>query len=137
MSDKRKATCPAPNAVIAACRTRLPALHAQSPAAGYGQIIAEGLALLARASEAAPKLIDLCHSKYPQFNQAISTHIPVSVREQARQLKRARSFRSFQEIYLEAVLASLIDHGVLTAELDAQSGDGEPPERAAARRRAA
>jgi hypothetical protein len=68
---------------------------------------------------------------------AATTHIPAAVREQARQLKRARSFRSFQEIYLEAMLASLVDRGLLTAELDAKSGDGEPPEGAAARRRAA
>lgn len=137
MSDKRKATCPAPSVVIAACHKRLPGLHARSPAAGYAQIIAEGVALLARASEAAPKLADLCHSKYPQFDQVISTHIPAAVREQARQLKRARAFGSFQQLYLEAVLASLVDRGLLTAALDAKPGDGEPAEGEAARRRAA
>jgi hypothetical protein len=137
MSDKRKATCPAPSAVIAACRKRFPALDAHSPAAGYAQIIVEGVALLARASEAAPKLVDLCHSKYPRFDQAISTHIPAAVREQARQLKRARAFGSFQEIYLEAVLASLVDRGQLTAALETKPEALQPGEREAARRRAA
>jgi hypothetical protein len=132
MSDKRKATCPAPSAVIKACRKHLPALHARSPAAGYAQIIAEGIALLARASEAAPELIDVCHSKYARFDEVISTHIPAAVREQARQLKRARSFGSFQEFYLEAILASLVDRDVLTAGLDVKPGDRElgGPERA-------
>jgi hypothetical protein len=95
------------------------------------------VALLARASEAAPELVDLCHSKYPRFDQVISTYIPAAVREQARQLKRVRSFGSFQEIYLEAGLAALVDRGLLTAGRDAKAGDGEPPEREAARRRAA
>jgi hypothetical protein len=103
MSDKRKATCPAPSSVIAACHRRVAALQARSPAAGYAQIIAEGVALLARRSETAPKVIELCRSKYPQFGQVISTCIPAALREQARQLKRARTFGSFQDVYLEAV----------------------------------
>ncbi len=137
MSDKRKATCPAPSAVIEACRKRLPALHARSPAAGYAQIIAEGIALLARAGEAAPKLVDLCRRKYRPFDRAISTHIPAALREQARQLKRARSFASLQEIYLEGVLVALVERGLLTAGLDTATGEREPPEPKAARRRAA
>jgi len=127
MSDKRKATCLAPNAVVTACSGRSAALHAHSPAAGCALIIAEGLALLARASETAPKLVDLCHRKYPSFDRVIATHIPASLREQARQLKRARSFSSFQELYLEAVLASLVDRGLLTAGLDIKPEDAEPP----------
>ncbi len=131
MSDKRKVTCPAPSAVVAACHKRYPALSARSPAAGYTQIIAEGITLLTRANEAAPKLINLCRGKFPRFDQEISTHIPASVREQARQLKRARGFGSFQELYLEAVLASLVERGLLTAGLDAKPDDGEPHRRAA------
>jgi hypothetical protein len=95
------------------------------------------VALLARANETAPKLVDLCRGKYPHFDQAISTHIPAAVREQARQLKRARAFASFQEFYLEAVLASLVDRGLLTAGLDPKPGDGESAEPTAAPRRAA
>jgi hypothetical protein len=137
MSDKKKATCPAPSAIVAACDKRLLALQARSPAAGYAQIIAEGLAILARAGGAAPKLAQLCHGKYPQFDRIISTHIPATLREQARQLKQARAFGSFQEIYLEAILEALVDRGLLTAGLDAKSGDGEPAEPQSAHRRAA
>jgi hypothetical protein len=137
MPEKRKAACPAPSAVVAACDKRLLALQARSPAVGYAQIIAEGMTLLARAGESAPKLIDLCHLKYPQLDRKISTHIPVALREQARQLKRARGFGSFQEIYLEAVLRALVDRGLLTAGLDATPGDDEPADGDSARRRAA
>jgi hypothetical protein len=137
MSDKRKATCPAPSAVVAACAKRLSALPARSPAAGYAQIIAEGIALLARAGEAAPKLAQLCHSKYPRFERTISTYVPAALREQVRQLKRARGFGSFQEVYLEAVLAALVDRGLLTPALDAKLGDAEPTAPEAAHRRAA
>jgi hypothetical protein len=49
---------------------------------------------------------------------AISTHIPASVREQARHLKRERAFASFQELYLEAILGSLIKRGLLNRKLD-------------------
>lgn len=127
MSDKRRATCPAPSAIVAACHRCSAAMHAYSPAAGYAKIIAEGVTLLTRATGAGPKLIDLCRSKYPHFDRVIATHIPAAVREQARQLKRVRAFGSFQEIYLEAVLASLVDRGLLTAGLDAKTGDAEPP----------
>jgi hypothetical protein len=137
MSDKRKATCPVPSAVIAACRRRFPALHARSPAAGFAQIIAEGFALLARAGETAPKRAELCHSKYRDFDQVISTHIPAALREQARQLKRARNFGSFQEIYLEAVLAALVDRGLLTSGLEAEAGDRGLAEPEASPRQAA
>jgi hypothetical protein len=113
------------------------ALQARSPAAGYAQIIAEGMALLARLGEGAPKLVDLCHGKYPDFDRKISTHIPAALREQARQLKRARAFGSFQEIYLEAVLRALVERGLLTAGLDAAPGDGEPAARGSSRRSAA
>jgi hypothetical protein len=137
MADKRKAACPAPSAVVAACDRRLPGLQAPSRAAGYAQIIAEGMALVARAAETSPKLVDLCHAKYPDFDRKISTHIPVALREQARQLKRARAFGSFQAIYLEAVLRALVDRGLLTAELEATPGNGEPAAPDSARRRAA
>src|SRR5271156_3327118 len=113
MSGRRKGTCPAPSSVIAACHRRVAALQARSPAAGYAQIIAEGVALLARRSETTPKLVELCRSKYPQFDQVISTYIPAALREQARQLKRARTFGSFRDLYLEVVLAALVDCGLL------------------------
>jgi hypothetical protein len=48
----------------------------------------------------------------------MSTHIPASVREQARQLKRERAFASFQELYLEAILGSLIKQRLLSKKLD-------------------
>ncbi len=137
MADQRKAACPAPSAVVAACDKRLPGLQAHSRAAGYAQIIAEGMALVARAAETSPKLVDLCHGKYPDFDRKISTHIPVALREQARQLKRARAFGSFQEIYLEALLRALVDRGLLTGGLEATPGNGEPAAPHAARRRAA
>jgi hypothetical protein len=101
-------------------------LRLRSPAAGYAQIIADGMALLARASETAPMLGDLCHAKYRRFDRIISTYIPAALREQARQLKRARAFGSFQEIYLEAILAALVERGVLTSGLEVKPGDREP-----------
>jgi hypothetical protein len=107
-------------------------LEAHSPAAGYVQIIAEGVALVARAAETAPKPVDLCRGEYPDFDRKISAHILVALREQARQLKRARAFGSFQEIYLEAVLTVLVERGLLTAGLDAPPGKGEPAPRRAA-----
>ena len=96
MSDKRKATCLAPSAIVAVCRTCFAAIYPRSPAAGHAQLISEGIALVARRNEGAPKLIDQCRSKYPRFDQEISTHIPASVREQARLLKRAKGFGSFR-----------------------------------------
>jgi hypothetical protein len=44
------------------------------------------------------------------------------VREQARHLRRARSFASLQELYLEAILGSLIKRGFLTRKLDVTTG---------------
>jgi hypothetical protein len=134
MSATKKATCLAPRAVIAACHDCFAAVTPRSPAAGYARLIADGIALLARASQDAPKLVDLCRSKYPGSDQEISTHIPTSAREQARQLKRAKAL-SLQQIYLGAVLASLIDRGFMSVGLDAASPEsGAPPE---GRRRAA
>jgi len=138
MSDRRKATCLAPSAIVAVCRTCFAAIYPRSPAAGHAQLISEGIALVARRNEGAPKLIDQCRSKYPRFDQEISTHIPASVREQARLLKRAKGFGSFKELYLEAMVASLVARGFLTAGLEAAAGDaGLPGEPAEGRRRAA
>ena len=138
MSDRRKATCLAPSAIVAVCRTCFAAIYPRSPAVGHAQLISEGIALVARRNEGAPKLIDQCRSKYPRFDQEISTHIPASVREQARLLKRAKGFGSFQELYLEAMVASLVARGFLTAGLEAAAGDaGLPGEPAEGRRRAA
>ena len=138
MSDKKKATCLAPSAIVRTCRNCFAAMHPRSRAAGHAQLISEGIALIAPTNEGAPKLIDLCRSKYPRFDQEISTHIPASVREQVRLLERAKGFASFQELYLEAMLASLIARGFLTAGLEAAAGDaGLPREPAEGRRRAA
>ena len=65
MSDKKKATCLAPSAIVAVCRTCFAAIHPRSPAAGHAQLISEGIALVAPRDEGAPKLIDQCRSRYP------------------------------------------------------------------------
>jgi hypothetical protein len=138
MSDKKKATCLVPSAIVGACRNCFATTHLRSPAAGHAQLISEGIALVARRNEGAPKLIDQCRSKYPRFDQEISTHIPASVREQARLLKRPKGFGSFQELYLEVILASLVARSFLTAGLEAAAGDGGlPREPGEGRRRAA
>jgi hypothetical protein len=123
MSDKKKANSLAPSAVTVACQYCFAAMHPHSPAAGHAQLISEGIALVARRNEGAPKLIDQCRSRFPRFDQRISTHIPASVREQARLLKRARGFASFQEVYLEAMLASLVARGCMSAGLEVVAGD--------------
>jgi hypothetical protein len=43
MSDKKKATCLAPSAIVAACRNCFAATHPRSPAAGNAQLISEGI----------------------------------------------------------------------------------------------
>jgi hypothetical protein len=58
------------------------------------------------------------------LGHAISTHIPTSVREQARHLKRERAFASLQEIYLEAILGSLIRRGFMSRGLDLTTDQG-------------
>jgi hypothetical protein len=120
-----------------ACRQRLATLEARLPSAGYARIITEGVALIARANETAPKLIDLCRSRFLLFDGVISTQISAAVWEQARQLKRARGFGSFQEVYLEGVLAPLVAGGLLTAGLDVKAADVEPIDAETARPRAA
>jgi hypothetical protein len=52
------------------------------------------------------------------MGDAISTHIPASVRKQARHLNRERAFASLQELYLEAILGSLIKRGFMSRKLD-------------------
>jgi hypothetical protein len=79
-------------------------------------------ALLSDATHEAPKLIEACRRKYPRLGDAISTHIPAAVREQARHLKRARAFTSLQELYLEAILGSLIKRGFMSRKLDVTTG---------------
>jgi len=123
MSEKKKATCLAPGAVITACRNCFAAMRPRSPAAGLAQLISDGVGLIGRTNESAPKLIDQCRSKYPRFDQEISTHIPASVREQARHLKRAKGFGSFQELYSEAMLTSLVARGFMTAGLEVVAAD--------------
>jgi hypothetical protein len=60
MSDKKKATCLAPSAIVAVCRNSFTTTHPRSPAAGHAQLISQGIALVARRNEGAPKLIDQC-----------------------------------------------------------------------------
>ena len=60
MSDKKKATCLAPSAIVAACRSCFAAFHPRSPAAGHAQLISEGIALVAPRDEGSvPEQISL------------------------------------------------------------------------------
>jgi hypothetical protein len=118
MAQVKKAHCPAPGAVATACRNYCAANQPQSLAKAGAVLIAEGLALLSEARPDAPKLVQACRRKHPRMGDAISTHIPAAVREQARHLKRACSFASFQELYLEALLGSLIKRGFISRQLD-------------------
>ena len=126
MSATKKATCVAPSTVIAACRRCSDAMHAPSPAAGYARLIADGIALLARTSRPTSDLVKLCRQKYPHLNCEISAHIPTSAREQARHLKREKALGSLPSVYLEALLASLVDRGCMTADLEAASPADRP-----------
>ena len=118
MPEVKKAHCPAPDLVVTACRTYAAATHAPSPAKGSAVLISEGIELLAEARRDAPKLVEVCRSKYPRFGGEISAHIPSSVREQARHLKRVRAFASLQDLYLEAILKGLTKHGFLGPDLE-------------------
>jgi hypothetical protein len=118
MPQAKKAHCPAPNAVAMACRSYWAATRPQSLAKAGAALISEGIALLSEARQDAPKLIEACRTRYPRLSAAISTHIPAAVREQARHLKRERAFASLQELYLEAILGSLIKRGFLSRKLD-------------------
>jgi len=118
MPQAKKAHCPAPGAVATACRDYWAATQPQSLAKAGAALISEGIALLSEARQDAPKFIEVCRTKYPRLGAAISTHIPASVREQARHLKRERAFASLQELYLEAILGSLIKRGFLSRKLD-------------------
>ena len=122
MPKAKKAHCPAPGAVATACRNYCDANQPQSLAQAGAALISEGIALLSEATQDAPKLIEACRCKYPRLGDAISTHIPAPVREQARHLKRARAFASFQELYLEAILGSLIKRGFMSRGLDVTTG---------------
>ena len=125
MSATKKATLFVPNPVIAACRRCIDAMKARSPAAGYARLITDGTALLGRTSQVIPKLVDRCHDKYPDFDREISAHIPTSG-EQARHLKQAKALGSLREVYLEALLASLVDRGFMTAALETAYPSGVP-----------
>jgi hypothetical protein len=108
--------------VVDACRSYSTATRAQSPAKAYAALIARGLALLAEASRDKRHLTDVCRRKFPRFDGLIATHIPSSVREQARHMKRDRAFESLQELYLEAVLAALAERGAISPEMEPISG---------------
>jgi hypothetical protein len=122
MPQAKKAHCPAPGAVASACRNYWAATQPQSLAKAGAALISEGIALLSEARHDAPRLLDACRRKHPRLGDAISTHIPASVREQARHLRRARAFASFQELYLEAILNSLIKRGLMSRKLDVTTG---------------
>jgi hypothetical protein len=122
MPQSKKAHCPAPGAVVAAWRNYWAANQPQSPAQAGAVLIAEGIALLSEASQDAPKLLETCRRKYPRLDDAISTHIPAPVRERARHLKRERAFASLQELYLEAILGSLIKRGFMSRSLEPTTG---------------
>jgi hypothetical protein len=94
-------------------------MKARSTAGGYARLIADGIALLGRTSQAAPKLADICHNKYLERGHEISTHIPTSAREQTRHLKRDKTFGSLRDVYLEALLVSLVERGFMTSGLEA------------------
>ena len=122
MPKAKKAHCPAPGVVVAACRNYCAAHQPQSLAKAGAALISEGIALLADATQDAPKLIEACRRKYPRLGDAISTHVPAAVREQARHLKRAGAFASLQELYLEAILGTLIKRGFMSRKLDVTAG---------------
>jgi hypothetical protein len=122
MPQAKKAHCPAPGVVATACRNYWAATQPRSLAKAGAALIAEGIALLSEAREDAPKLLEACRRKYPRLSDAISTHIPTAVREQARHLKRERAFASLQELYLEAILRSLIKRGFISRRLDLTTG---------------
>jgi hypothetical protein len=122
MPQFKKAHCPAPGAVATACRHYWAANQPLSPAKAGAVLIAEGIALLAEARQDAPKLLEACRRKYPRLGRAISTHIPTAVRKQARHLKRERAFASLQELYLEAILGSLIKRGFMSRALELTTG---------------
>ena len=118
MPRPKKAHCPAPDAVATACRKYWAATQPQSLPKAGATLISEGIALLSEAKPDAPKLIKACLAKYPRLGAAISTHIPAAARERARHLKRECAFASLQELYLEAILGSLIKRGFLSRKLD-------------------
>lgn len=118
MPRPKKAHCPAPGAVVAACRDYWAANQPQSLAKAGATLISEGIAFLSEATQDGPKLVEACRRKYPRLGSAISTHIPAAVREQARHLRRARAFASLQELYLEAILGSLIKRGFMSRTLE-------------------
>jgi hypothetical protein len=122
MPQVKKAHCPAPGAVATACRNYWAANQPQSLAKAGADLISEGIALLSEARQDAPRLLEASRRKYPRLGDAISTHIPAAVREQARHLKRERAFASFQELYLEAILGSLVKRGFLSRRLELPAG---------------
>jgi hypothetical protein len=126
MSEVKKAYCPAPGAVVSAYHQCLTAMQPETPGKGCAALISEGIALIAEARQDAPRLVDMCRSKHPRFGHHISTHIPASVREQARHLKRAHGFASFQDLYLEAILRSLTKHGFLSPSLEPTAASERP-----------
>lgn len=122
MQKAKKAHCPAPGAVVTACRNYCAANQPLSLAKAGAALIADGIALLSDATQETPKLLEECRRKYPRLGDALSMHIPASLREQARHLKRARAFASLQELYLEAILGSLIKRGFISRKLDLTTG---------------
>jgi len=102
------------------------AMKARSTAAGCTRLIADGIALLGRTSQVTPKLTEVCHDKYLEPGHEISTQIPTSAREQARHLKRDKTLGSLHEVYLEALLISLVERGFMTSGLEAADPAAAP-----------
>ena len=73
MTKAKKAHCPAPGAVLAACRNYWAANQPQSLAKAGAALISEGIALLSDAAPDAPKLVEACRRHYPRLSDAISS----------------------------------------------------------------
>ena len=69
--------------------------------------------------------------QYSGLDREVSAHIPTSAREQVCHLKYAKALGSLREVYLEALLVSLVDHGFMTAALEPAYPRGGPTTRSA------
>ena len=122
MTKAKKAHCPAPGAVLAACRNYWAANQPQSLAKAGAALISEGIALLSDATPDAPKLVEACRRHYPRLgDDDLDAHPGFRARAGAPAQADTR-FASFQELYLEAILGSLIKRGFMSRKLDVTTG---------------
>ena len=121
MTKAKKAHCPAPGAVLAACRNYWAANQPQSLAKAGAALISEGIALLSDATPDAPKLVEACRRHYPAWvtRSRRTSRLPCASR---RASSSGHAFASFQELYLEAILGSLIKRGFMSRKLDVTTG---------------